>query len=361
MTETDLTHRLHELAGRVAPVDLRARVAEAGRRRRRRHQVATAAITVGLLVVAVVTVAAIDQPRRAAVPAGPTTVRLADATRGGVPSPALVVVDPGTRERWLVGADGSVGRLATRPATFTGVLPVWSADGSVLAESGRGQVWLVRSADGSTTTVRAPTDQAFLAAPSPDGSRLALAKDNQVDAIELTLLRRDGTDRTTMVVSRDQAAVASIPVLWSADGKRLLVLDGLGLTLVDLASGHPVPAATRAMPGDTLLGSGWAASPNLSRVVLSDPGTSGGVRRWVLVDVRKGAEIGSFARPAGDRLVGWTPAGRLAWWQRTADGYRLLTTGERGHHQKVRLRVVAPGRSLQAAWTPGRLPSPTGR
>ena len=99
------------------------------------------------------------------------------------------------------------------------------------------------------------------------------------------------------------------------------------------------------------LSHGWAAAPDLSRFVMSVPATVAGNRRWVVLDARDGKPSGTIARPADDRLIGWTSHERLVWWHERAGGYAIVSTDVAGRSPHVEMRIDSDRPHLKAVWT----------
>jgi hypothetical protein len=220
----------------------------------------------------------------------------------------------------------------------------------VLAFGSPGRATLVRTTDGSSREVDLPSAAEHLVSVSPDGRTAAYAVDNQVDAIELTLVPLDGSGPSPVRVTTSKAAGALVPVVWSDAGSSVLVLEGPGATRVDL---RPSARAGRGVfvKDDLVLAHGWAAAPDLSRFAMGSASTSDGRRRWSVLDTETGRTVEEFRRPVDDRLIGWTAADRLVWWHRTGSGYSVVTTDQAGDATRAVLRVRTTRTGLGATWT----------
>jgi hypothetical protein len=84
---------------------------------------------------------------------------------------------------------------------------------------------------------------------------------------------------------------------------------------------------------------------------MSMASTSDGQREWSGLDAGSGRTTQEFNRPSDARLIGWTAADRLAWWQRTGSGYAVVTTDLGGAAPRTELRVRSALTGLAAAWS----------
>ncbi|MBA2768765.1 MAG: hypothetical protein H0U35_06485 [Sporichthyaceae bacterium] len=342
---------LQQIAKEATVVDLRPRVLARARLVRRRRRMASVAAVVSAVLAVGAVLSSPTEPE-AAPPAGRAvpTVNLGDARSGGLPDAELSVVDVDSGDTWLVTTTGRAAQLPVRVDSLSGALPMLFADGTVLAFGGPGQATLVRTGDGSVTKVSVPTDQEYLPVVSPDARTLTYAEDNQVDAIELTLVPLDDTPPTTLRVTTSGASSTLVPIAWSDDGTGLLVLEGRGATRVDL---EPRPRARQGVhvKQDVVLANGWAVAPDLSRFVMGNPAPSGGRRTWLVLDADDGSAIEELTRPAGDRLIGWTAGDRLVWWHPANGSYSVLTTDTAGRSLSTKLRLTSTLHNLRATWT----------
>jgi len=353
MTEKQLQTALRTLADEVTVVVLGPRVRARTQFVRRRRRTVLIGAAIGVACGAVALLLGVPSQPESAPPAERLPNPVVDLTKapiGGLSGATVAVLDVDSGVTWLVTPSGRAARLTTKLRGLPGQLPTLTSGGAVLSFGSHGAASLVRTSDGSQSELSTRDGQAHQVAVSPDGRTVAFASDNQVDAIELTLVRRDGASRRTLTVTSGAAAGALLPVVWSDDGSAILVLDGKGATRVDLTE------SPRARPGvhvfeDVVLSHGWAVAPDLSRFVMGVPATVAGQRRWVVFDARDGKPAGTVARPAADRLIGWTSEERLVWWQEQADGYVIVSTDVAGRSAHVELRIDSGRPHLKAVWT----------
>ena len=354
MTDRELRGTLARIADEVAVVDLGPVVRARSLVVRRRRRVAAVATPVAGVLVAAALLASPAEPD-AAPPAGPRpvpTVELSQASRTPLGTAAVLgLVDPDGQNAWLVDERGRASTVTGPAVALPGAPPVLSAGGSVLSFGGRGTVTVLSSIDGSTTETAAPDGEGRLVSVSPDGRTAAYARDNQVDGIELTLVPLDGGSPASLRVTIDAASGVLVPVVWSDDGSAVLVLEGQGVTRVDV---EPEPAAGRGvhLRDQLVLAHGWAAAPDLSRFAMGmERADAGGRRQWQVIDSTTGEVVGVIARPAVDRVIGWTADDRLVWWRPTGGGYTVLSTDTAGRDPRRELRVVSDLPNLVATWT----------
>jgi hypothetical protein len=234
--------------------------------------------------------------------------------------------------------------------SLPGALPTLGAGGSVLAFGTVTEATLESTGDGTRTVIRTADGQPHLVSVAPDGGTVAYAADNQVDAVELTLVGRDGSAPRTVQVTSAAAAATLVPTAWSGDGTAVLVLDGSGATIVDL-SPRPASRPSVHVAEQVVLAHGWAVAPDLSRFAMSEATSVRGDRRWMLFDSGDGTRTAVFTRPAADRLMGWRADDRLVWWHRSADGYTVVTTDTAGRSPRTVLRVLSGRQHLGATGT----------
>ena len=354
MTDRQLRGTLARIADDVTVVDLGPRVRARSRVLRRRRRVAAVAAPVAGVLVAAALLASPSEPD-AAPPAGPDqapTVELSQSSRGPLGSAAVLgLVDSDSGAAWVVTRGGRAATVSGPAVALPGAPPVLSADGSVLSFGGAGTVTALSTIDGEVTEVPAPDGLNHLVSVSPDGRTAAYAADNQVDAVELTLVPLDGSPHTTLQVTTTGAAGELVPVVWSDDGSAVLVLEGLGATRVDLGA-TPRPTRGVYVKEDLVLAHGWAASPDLDRFAMGATRTlAGGQRQWHVLDSESGQTVEVISRPTIDRLIGWTGDDRLVWWLPTGDGYTVLSTDTAGESPRRELRVVTELPNLVATWT----------
>lgn len=354
MTDRQLRGTLAQIADDVTVVDLGPRVRARSRVLRRRRRVAAVAAPVAGVLVAAALLASPSEPE-AAPPAGPRgvpTVELSQASRDLLGSGAVLgLVDSDSGTAWVVTRGGRAATVTGPAVALPGAPPGLSADGTVLSFGGSGQVTALSTVDGQATELPAPDGLNHQVSVSPDGRTAAYAVDNQVDAVQLTLVPLDGGQPTTVPVTTSGAAGELVPVVWSDDGTAVLVLEGLGATRVDLGS-TPRPARGVHLREDLVLAHGWAASPDLARFAMGATRTlAGGQRQWHVLDSESGRTVDAINRPTVDRLIGWTGDDRLVWWLPTGDGYTVLSTDTAGRSPRRELRVLSDLPNLVATWT----------
>ena len=355
MSDQYVRTAMRRIADEATVVDLGPRVAARGRVLRRRRRVAVGAVLASVAVAGLLL--AVPGHRDAGPPAergSAPVVDLAAAPVGGPARASLAVVDKSSGEAWVVSARGNAERLPIPVTPLPGAPPSLSGGGSTLSFSTPGQATLVRGADADVTQLPLPDQQDRLVSVSPDGDTAAYAADNQVDAVDLTLLPLDGSAAATVQVTTSMAAGVLVPVLWSHDGSAVLVLDGQGATRVDLEPRDSPPRARRGLHlvHDVMLAHGWAASPDLSRFAIGTPRTVDGVRRrWLVVDSADGRTVSQVTRPVGDRLIGWTAGDRLVWWHRGGRDYTVLSSEVDGGSVRTELRVTSQQPDLLASWS----------
>jgi hypothetical protein len=351
MNDQLLRTSLHRIADDAEVVDLRPQVHARARVLRRRRRMASVVASAAAVLVAAAVLTSPSEPDAAPPADRPSpSVELSEAAVGGIAGAVLAVVDPVSGTAWVIAAGGRAARLPVPVPSLPGALPSLSANGAVLAFGSPGRATLVRTTDGSSREVDLPSAAEHLVSVSPDARTAAYAVDNQVDAIELTLVPLDGSGPSPVRVTTSKAAGALVPVVWSDAGSSVLVLEGPGATRVDL---RPSARAGRGVfvKDDLVLAHGWAAAPDLSRFAMGSASTSDGRRRWSVLDTETGRTVEEFRRPVDDRLIGWTAADRLVWWHRTGSGYSVVTTDQAGDATRAVLRVRTTRTGLGATWT----------
>ncbi len=354
MTDGRLHTALQVAADEVALVDLGPRVRARARVVRRRRRAVAVAVPVVAALVAAGFLAA-PSTRDAAPPAGPDgapVVDLAAAPVGGVTAATMAIVDTGSGDTWVATAAGRVARLTTPVRSLPGAVPTLSAAGSVLSFGEAGTVTLVDTVDGSADVRETADAQAHHVSVSPDDGTVVYAVDDQVDSIDLVVMRPDSSGWLTVPVTTSAATGALVPTVWSDDGTAVLVLEGAGATVVDAVdTASPRPRLGIHIADHLVLAHGWGAAPDLSRFVMSHEAPRAGQRRWVLLATGDGRTAGTLTRPADDRLMGWTPDDRLVWWHRGATGYTVVSTDTAGGGPRTELRVRSDQPDLEATWT----------
>lgn len=358
MTDVELLRRsLTDLSREVETVDLSRRVHEGTRSLRRRRALTTAVAAVLALIATAAAVAGLVEARsaRPAPPAGPVHVDLGSAPVSGLRGAALSVLDRRTGEVWLVATDGRAARLPVRPASLTGAIPTLSSVGSLTVAPSHDSLSVVRGEQASITELAVPDAGDLWPALSPDGESLAYARAPEhaagVDLTVRPVTGRYGSGPQTITIPDGRSSGRLAPVVWRDDGSALLVLEGLGVTRVDVVGSTPVARQSVAVTDDLVLSHGWAVAPDLSRFLMSQPElVPSGARRWLVMDTSTGRLSAELERPARDRLIGWQPGGRLVWWHPGHDAHSVVTTDLDGTGARRLLLVSAPGHRLAAAW-----------
>src|SRR6476659_7989401 len=235
--------QLRVAADEVAVVDLGPRVRARARVVRRRRRAMAVAVPVLAALVAAGYLAA-PSSRDGATPAGDhvPVIDLEAAPPGGVSGATLAIVDTGTGDTWVATAAGKAARLSTPVRSLPGAVPTLSAAGSVLSFGEPGTVTLVDTVDGSADVREAADAQAHHVSVSPTDGTVAYAADDQVDSIDLVVMRPDSSGWLTVPVTTSAATGALVPTVWSDDGTAVLILEGAGATVVDAVdTASPTP------------------------------------------------------------------------------------------------------------------------
>jgi hypothetical protein len=108
---------------------------------------------------------------------------------------------------------------------------------------------------------------------------------------------------------------------------------------------------------DGSLADGWAVSPRDAEAVVSvGVVDSSGRRLWARFGLDgEPDDLGHFAAPSTDHLIGWSRADRLVWFRTVSEGkgrYDVVETGLDGGRPRVLYRLAVPGPTAWAAFAP---------
>jgi hypothetical protein len=146
----------------------------------------------------------------------------------------------------------------------------WSPDGRYLtAATFRGSIRVLDVDTGEVTVLATPQTSAYApAAWSPDGRRMAFADAGPGRFFDVFVIEVDGTGRTNITNNQE---ISSSEPSWSADGRWLLYVSGLGtnLTLHDLRSGERLDVGSDRQTVWSPGGAAFAAIDG-SRVVITE-------------------------------------------------------------------------------------------
>jgi hypothetical protein len=370
-TEAPLRRALSTMAEQVEVVDLAGRVDAQLRRRRRRARVAT--LLAAACVASVVTgVLLQSRDGERALPAHPGPVVHLDEVALGYPESARLVVSGEVGAHWALSPHGHWIRMAslgvTRPCRTL------SADGRTVlavlpAESDRVDVRLesVAGPKRTVTVAARRVGPACWAAPAPGGG-LAVAFDDAGPGPGtipvLRLVPADPTQAPRAVPLAGHIGRAFGQFL--PDGRLLVVSgtpsgttgpDGLRVGVLDTATGQG--GAVQATDGS--LADGWAVSPRDAEAVVSVGVQDGQDRRsWARFGLDgEPHDLGHFAAPSTDHLIGWSRADRLVWFRTVSEGkgrYDVVETGLDGGNPRVLYRLSVPGPTSWAAFAPSAAP-----
>jgi hypothetical protein len=369
-TEAPLRRALSTMAEQVEVVDLAGRVDAQLRRRRRRTQVA--ALLAAACVASVVTAGALqtrDDEQALPTRPGPQLVRL-DRAELGFPQSARLVVSGYDVAGWALGRDGHWVRLST---LGVGPCRTLSTDGRTVAAvqpAGQDRVDVgLESVAGPTRTVTVAARRvgpACWAAPAPTGG-LAVAFDDAGPG--------PGTIPVLRLVPADPAqAPRAVPLAghigrafgqFLPDGRLVVVSgtpsgttgpSGLRVGVLDPVTGlGGVVQVTAGSPAD-----GWAASPRDAEAVVSVGLLDRGRRSWARFGLDgEPRDLGHFAAPSTDHLIGWSRADRLLWFRTVSERtgrYDVVATGLDGGSPRVLYRLSVPGPGAWAAFAPSAAP-----
>jgi hypothetical protein len=247
-----------------------------------------------------------------------------------------------------------------------------SADGRTVAavrQAGPDQVDVrLRSGAGPIRSVAVAARRvgaACWAAPAPGGGLAVMFDDAGPGPGTVPVLRLVPADR-----ARAPRAVPLAGHIGRAFGRflpdgRLVVVSGtpsdstgpagIRLSVLDLAAGAPVAGAVVGTAAGTLA-DGWAVSPVDAEGVVSDGSLdASGRRTWVRFGLdREPHDLGRFAVPSTDNLIGWSRAGRLFWFRSGAvhGRYDVLETTLVGSDPRIVYRLKVPAGSAWAGFTP---------
>jgi hypothetical protein len=246
----------------------------------------------------------------------------------GAPAGAVDVFDPAT---------AAVHQLAL------GSAPAWSPDGSKLAYARDGQVY-VANADGTGETAVGPGTAASW---SPDGGAVALSRPDGLGIGQVYVVQLSDGSATQLTFGMTSAVLPT----WSPDGKTIVFGSGSALYAVPAQGGD-----VRAIPLPTKVDGSASWSPDGTRLAfVADNG-----QVWIAGADGSGAHqvtytlLGAGASP--DR-PSWSPDGGLVAWTQGAD---LCVTDPAGTVR--RLTFTQSSQTSQAslpAWQPSMQPSST--
>ena len=366
-TEAPLRRALSTMAEQVEVVDLAGRVDAQLRHRRRR---ARAAGLLAVACVASVVTGVLLQTRddKRALPAQPGPVVRLDEVGLGYPESARLVVSGSDVGGWALNSEGHWVRLAS--FGVMGPCRTLSADGRTVAAvhpagSDRVDVRLesVAGPKRTVTVAARRVGPACWAAPAPGGG-LAVAFDDAGPGPGtipvLRLVPADPTQAPRAVPLAGQIGRAFGAFL--PDG-RLVVISGtpsgttgpagLRVGVLDPATGQG--GAVQATDGS--LADGWAVSPRAAEAVVSVGVLDGSGRRlWARFGLDgEPHDLGHFAAPSTDHLIGWSRADRLVWFRAVSESkgrYDVVETGLDGGSPRVLYRLSVPGPTAWAAFAP---------
>jgi len=365
-TEAPLRRALSTMAEQVEVVDLTGRVDAQLRHRRRR---ARAAALLAVACVASVVTGVLLQTRddERALPAQPGPVVRLDEVGLGYPESARLVVSGYDVGGWALNSDGHWVRLSS--FGVMGPCRTLSADGRTVAAvhpagSDRVDVRLesVAGPKRTVTVAARRVGPACWAAPAPGGG-LAVAFDDAGPG--------PGTIPVLRLVPAPAQAPRAVPLAghigrafgqFLPDGRLVVVSGtpsgttgpaGLRVGVLDPATGHG--GAVQATDGS--LADGWAVSPRDAEAVLSvGVLDSSGRRLWARFGLDgEPHDLGHFAAPSTDRLIGWSRADRLVWFRTVSESkgrYDVVETGLDGGSPRVLYRLSVPGPTAWAAFAP---------
>ncbi|MDQ3866498.1 MAG: hypothetical protein M3304_06670, partial [Actinomycetota bacterium] len=255
-------------------------------------------------------------------------------TRGGEPGPSPEASEAGAilgeEERIAVDAGG---RIYVAPPDASGVTlvrgagfataPDWSPDGSLLAVSRTGDVWVVDPDGGHDR--RLTSGPAIDGGPSwsPDGKRIAFDRHEPGQPADIWVVRSDGKG-ARMVVPRGAAPA------WAPDGGRIAFQRRYHVWVADLARGE-MRRIDESVPG-THLFPAW--SPDGSRIAF----VTTGVERCEIVLVRPDGSAPKMLHPSAPSRcsdLAWSPdaqqlafVGDDALWTIRRDGSDAMSLGD---------------------------------
>ena len=369
-TEAPLRRALSTMAEQVEVVDLAGRVDARLRRRRRRAQVAALlAVACAASVAAGVLVPTRDHER--VLPAHPGPVVRLDDAEPGFPRSARLVVSGYDVGGWALSRDGDWVRLPS--FGVMGPCRTLSADGRIVAAvrpagPDRVDVGLetVAGPERTVTVAARRVGPACWAAPAPGGG-LAVAFDDAGPG--------PGTIPVLRLVPADPVqAPRAVPLAghigrafgqFLPDGRLVVVSStpsgttgpaGLRVGVLDPATGQG--GAVRATAGS--VADGWAVSPRDAEAVVSVGPLDRGRRDWARFRLDgEPHDLGHFAAPSTDHLIGWSRADRLVWFRTVSERtgrYDVVETSLGGGTPRVRYRLSVPGPGAWAAFAPSAAP-----
>ncbi|MGE5236309.1 MAG: DPP IV N-terminal domain-containing protein [Acidobacteriota bacterium] len=260
------------------------------------------------------------QPQEIAwLPDGTHLSYLIRSWEGGKSSTTLWLVDATRADAKAVLSDAELATESTEAATQ--VHPTlagyrWSPDGSTLLLEGGGDLFLYHRADGKTERLTDTPAKEELATFSPDGTRIAFVRNNDLYVLELASksevrVTEDGSaDRLNgkldWVYTEEIAERSPLAYAWSptGDGLAFLSLDDRrvpSFPQVGLLSDHPTVESQRyPQPGDP--------NPAVTLTVVALPSGATTVT---------GRQILSWNDPQDEYLprFGWLPGGKGVWYE----------------------------------------------
>ena len=204
-----------------------------------------------------------------------------DTPLGQEPATALVTQN-------LDGSDRTV--LVEEPGIG---FPSWSPDGTTLAFSQHGQVWLVKASGGQPTKIADGGCPVW----APDGGHLAICTVQD----EVNVISIDGREQRQIT---DSDGVDE-PRAWSPDGSKLAVYserDGDGETYVIDADGSVAKRVTDSpgfqVPQAWLPGAG---------ILIASSAPDSEVTHWIIIDPDSGVPLGVPQLDGASDPVAWRP------------------------------------------------------
>lgn len=268
---------------------------------------------------------------------GPFDARIAFvSTRGGR-----------AKEIWVANLDGSGLRQLTRNGTIN-LDPRWAPDGRSLLftsyRDGRPKVYEMELASGRLRLVAAGPGLTLGGVYSPDGARIAVAREESKGNSEVVVLDRRGA--LVARVTRDEAI--DVSPTWAPDGRRLAYCSARAgspqIYVADLGSG-----LRRRVTFEGSYNTQPAWSPVGERIAYT--ARVGGRFQIRVLDLATGSTHRVTAS-AGDNVdPAWSPDGRYLVFSSTRDGApRLWISDWRGRAQSA--LIGGPGGDTSPAWSP---------
>jgi hypothetical protein len=223
-----------------------------------------------------------------------------------------------------------------------GSAPAWSPDGSKLAYARDGQVYVAKADGTGEVAVGAGNYPSW----SPDGGALALSRPDGLGIVQVYVVRLADGGTTQLTFGTASAALPA----WSPDGSTIVFDSGAALYAVPSAGGD-----VRAIPLPTQVDGGASWSPDGGR--LAFVAANGQV--WIAGTDGSGGHQVTYTLfgpgSAPDRPT-WSPDGGLIAWTQGAD---LCVTDPAGAVRRLTF-TQATSQTVQAslaAWQPSTQPS----